>query len=627
MNKLFYLMSLMLIIVNLNAIQSIEFDHLPVPYHDKAVKVAYHNESRDHLFYGSDTWGVFFDFDNYYSEFDTLFFNINSAIVYSYQNRSNVKVSLYEHSITQPGSLIESKTVDLITGWNEILFSNTSRRKVWLVVEDATSNIEPQNYITASNGTGAQSYFKSNNGFYNFKNYGFQAELLFSLKGTFNREFTDLVIKDFSYDEEILPGATIKPNITLLNQSDYPVISSHLIINYSNPNNELNRRDSIGVFTQIPANSEYQLNSELIPELNLLASPNQYLVNISLIVHNDNEITENNTKTFIINCFNIEQDTICVENFIQSNSVLSNQMWNYQNTLINSSQMFRIDYYPDVSDYNYNNLHLSKNKFYNNYFYPNSIINGSKKIQGFQSDFYGNMFNDMSAQALTEKTFLSIDRVIIDTLETNIKFEFSLRNQDTRLFTNYLSECVIQVSVIQPYNINDHNSYMVTNTFSNLLSGTEITCNYGSEQSLSGSLAQDQFVFLADNVITDCKLLIQVYHKSSKQVLYFSTRDFPLLTINHANQPNNPSYPVSIYPNPVNNKSELKIKSEGLKKISIFNIKGQKVKELVSNNEKSDTITWNMLTDNHQRASSGIYFIKIHYHDQHEKIQKVLIIK
>lgn len=617
----------MLIIVNLNAIQSIEFDHLPIPKNDKAVKVAYHNENRDHLFYGSDTWAVLFNFDDYYAEYDTLFFNINSAFVYSYQNRSNVVVSLYEHSITQPGSLIESKTVNLISGWNEIAFTSVSRRKVWLMVDDATSNSNPQNYMVASNGSGTHSYYKSNNGYYNFENYGFQAELLFSLKGSFNKEFTDLVIKNFSFDGEITPSASLKPIITLSNQSDYPVISSHIIINYTNPNNELSRRDSIGVFTQIPPNSDYQINSEVIPEVNLLSHPNQYLINTAITVHNGEEITDNNSQSFIINCFDVVQDTIFIENFIQSNSVLSNQMWNMQNTLYNADNMLRIDYYPDNSDINYNYLHMLKNKFFNNYFYPNSIINGSAKIQGYQSEYYANQFLEYTNLALSEKTFLNIDRVIIDTVGTDITFEFALNNADTRIFTNYLGECVVQVSVIQPYIINDQPSYIMTNTFSNLLSGTELVCNYASQQSVTGIIPQDQFVLLNENNISDCKLLIQVYHKNTKHLLFATTSQFPELTFNQGNNPPATSYPVSIYPNPVQSKSEVSIKSDGLHKISIYNIKGQKINELTASSEKSDSITWNLLSEKHQRVSSGIYFIKIQYKNQHEKIQKVLVIK
>ncbi|HNX01414.1 MAG TPA: T9SS type A sorting domain-containing protein, partial [Candidatus Cloacimonadota bacterium] len=72
---------------------------------------------------------------------------------------------------------------------------------------------------------------------------------------------------------------------------------------------------------------------------------------------------------------------------------------------------------------------------------------------------------------------------------------------------------------------------------------------------------------------------------------------------------------VSNYPNPFNPETSISytLPTSGQVKISIYNIRGQLVKQLDDSYQASGkhTITWNGMNDNHEQASSGIYFCRI----------------
>ncbi len=86
----------------------------------------------------------------------------------------------------------------------------------------------------------------------------------------------------------------------------------------------------------------------------------------------------------------------------------------------------------------------------------------------------------------------------------------------------------------------------------------------------------------------------------------------------------------AIYPNPFNPTTNINysIKDEGLVEISVFNLKGQKVKTLVSKvSDAGDfSISWHGDTDNGEDTSSGVYFIRMNTVN-HIETRKVLMIK
>ncbi len=89
------------------------------------------------------------------------------------------------------------------------------------------------------------------------------------------------------------------------------------------------------------------------------------------------------------------------------------------------------------------------------------------------------------------------------------------------------------------------------------------------------------------------------------------------------------SIDLKIYPNPVrNNRVYFDVKSaEPLTKVSLYNIKGQKVTELVFDQNKRDQLfNWDKRDSKGQSVSSGIYFLKVS-NSKSAKTEKFIIFK
>ena len=90
---------------------------------------------------------------------------------------------------------------------------------------------------------------------------------------------------------------------------------------------------------------------------------------------------------------------------------------------------------------------------------------------------------------------------------------------------------------------------------------------------------------------------------------------------------------LSNYPNPFNPETTIKFKliESGEVKLIIYNIKGQKVKQLVSNsaNQLSEgqySVVWDGTDENNQPVTSGIYFYKLSA-GEYTQTRKMLLLK
>ena len=85
------------------------------------------------------------------------------------------------------------------------------------------------------------------------------------------------------------------------------------------------------------------------------------------------------------------------------------------------------------------------------------------------------------------------------------------------------------------------------------------------------------------------------------------------------------------YPNPFNPSTTIyfSIAKESIVKLSIFNIKGQKVKTLVNDNlEKGNhSVVWLGKDEADKFVSSGVYFYKIEFDGKTESVKKCLLLK
>ncbi|MCB5259631.1 MAG: T9SS type A sorting domain-containing protein [Candidatus Cloacimonadaceae bacterium] len=84
------------------------------------------------------------------------------------------------------------------------------------------------------------------------------------------------------------------------------------------------------------------------------------------------------------------------------------------------------------------------------------------------------------------------------------------------------------------------------------------------------------------------------------------------------------------YPNPFNPETLIQydLKDDGQVVIDIYNLKGQKVRSVVNNvkNAGSYTEIWDGTNNNSKQASSGVYFYRMHAHNQ-TMTNKMLLLK
>jgi flagellar hook assembly protein FlgD len=88
---------------------------------------------------------------------------------------------------------------------------------------------------------------------------------------------------------------------------------------------------------------------------------------------------------------------------------------------------------------------------------------------------------------------------------------------------------------------------------------------------------------------------------------------------------------ISNYPNPLNPTTTISfsIPDNGKIELSIYNIKGQKVKSLVKETIPAGdhNILWNGTDDNNKPVSSGVYFYKLIVNGKTEAVKKCLLLK
>lgn len=107
------------------------------------------------------------------------------------------------------------------------------------------------------------------------------------------------------------------------------------------------------------------------------------------------------------------------------------------------------------------------------------------------------------------------------------------------------------------------------------------------------------------------------------------------LTSSSVSSSNSTNVPMALtmesnYPNPFNPSTTIRfgIPTDGMVKLSIYNLKGQRVKELL--NEKvlagNHSIIWNGTDSNNRKVGSGIYFSRLEFAGK-SKIRKMMLLK
>jgi len=88
---------------------------------------------------------------------------------------------------------------------------------------------------------------------------------------------------------------------------------------------------------------------------------------------------------------------------------------------------------------------------------------------------------------------------------------------------------------------------------------------------------------------------------------------------------------ISNYPNPFNPSTtiEFSIQDNSKVELSIYNIKGQKIKTITNGNLDAGkhSIIWNGIDDFEKQVSSGVYYYKLNVNDKTVAMKKCLLLK
>ena len=91
------------------------------------------------------------------------------------------------------------------------------------------------------------------------------------------------------------------------------------------------------------------------------------------------------------------------------------------------------------------------------------------------------------------------------------------------------------------------------------------------------------------------------------------------------------SFSIRNFPNPFNpiTTIEFSIQNDSKIELSIYNIKGQKIKTLIQNEYLKGThsIIWNGADESNNPVSSGIYYYKLNVNGKTEVVKKCLLLK
>ncbi|HPR18917.1 MAG TPA: hypothetical protein PLD62_11790, partial [Candidatus Cloacimonadota bacterium] len=210
--------------------------------------VYYHDNTDDQHWFGSSSWAVKFDFEEYFGSLNGLNFSAEGALIYlpGSESSDNMQIRICENNVNQP-NLSASGTIfsttlsaaNMIFGdWNTIDFEQTiTNTLLWLVVDYPTNS--SHQFISASATGGMNSYFLYNDYYYSMYSVSYESEFLFSLYGYFETDGTDLDVIDFGYTGELGPGNRIYPYITVRNTSASAAIDPYLVFQLQSPDNYL----------------------------------------------------------------------------------------------------------------------------------------------------------------------------------------------------------------------------------------------------------------------------------------------------------------------------------------------------------------------------------------------------
>ncbi|MDD4666703.1 MAG: T9SS type A sorting domain-containing protein [Candidatus Cloacimonetes bacterium] len=588
MKRTFLLISLLLLVAMLPAIQCLMADGSRIPADSRDYHFRYHNSTNDYYFFGANKWAVSFDFSTAYPGLSALEFEISAARLWFPNPGDEVQIELCTDVDGQPGEVVRSASAFINQSLMDISFGESySASKIWLMVSYTTDI--GHRWVSASQSGGSNSYFMNEVGdiqmLSSFATAGFGCELLFGLLGDFQLAEPDLQLCSFDLSGELLPGNRVKPAFSIYNHGTESVTSANLELVFSRPGETAYQTLDIPLEEAIPAYSlvEYGVETSWLPEIELPDTPTQ----ISLIASLSSEYTENDTlqiNNLITRSYGVfadEMPVVLIENFLRQDE--TGVICTLQDAVINEHHQ-RINYYPILSD-SLSNLQAQRRfNWYQFNSVPRTVALGDKRITGFRED-YSELFSTLISDVQSRRTFVSSSSCSTVPVEgsESIQVEIQLSNAQTDLYSGsgqgIMSGSRFFVALVKKFLGDGYESY-VLDRFISFADTIGIAMSAGSSFSKMYSFSSSGIT--NGELVDNYRLIYWLQGVGGGRIHYANFCDFRPETYVSNSDPLPPVPSIRIWPNPASPSFGINIEAKDLVNgsISVFNIRGQKLCQL-----------------------------------------------
>jgi len=614
---------------------------------ERQTSIYYHTNTLDQLWYGSNSWGVKYDFRDVVVV-DS--FTVETVSVFFPQATGELNLKLYTDELQPLDSLAVSfSDIPVQEGWNEFdlnLADQITGQLFWVIVDYETnhSNTNPENnrYMGASAVGGAHSYFwvppegpnGSVPGYYaNMAEMSIVSELLFTVGGIlhFEEEGYDLELSAFDLTGEFVPGGEIFPTARIRNNSGTDIDDLVSIsLRLSNADPEIDTWD-----VTLPYNLELAAGEETIILFDneqyiytLLETPAQYRLRAELQYEFDPYLA-NNLIESAFHTFTRPREKYLIENFVRSTDQSSLDLINAQQDIVTDT-LFSINYFFNPLDEPYYAADAALQKdYYQLGGFPFTILEGRDKIAGYFPG-YPDTLSARIDRVIPQETFLYLDEEttqnIIDPTEFLMQLRFDIRNDNSYIFDNNLSDLRMFMAFVEKDNPDIPGIHL------------RYIHRYQSDGNLTlGFEDQYQFVWthniqtinsiyweIDEENLEHFEIVVWLQNRVTKEIFFvesFRLDEFEFATGVGEDVITPLAAEVSLYPNPLHGNQSLQFSITGRREIQtvqirVYNIKGQLVDELYE--DASGTvrqIIWDGLENRGATFGSGVYIARIDLDD------------
>ena len=609
----------------LYAIQCVSADGRAIGDSSREYHYHYHTSFNDLNFFGSNRWGVRFNFRSAYPGMSEVNFRAQGARIWLPHTGGTMGVELRVDVDGNPGELLSSKTVSITDNQVDIHFDSEHTAETFWLMADYTTN-GMNRFVSASTGGGTHSYYMNQVGdiqhLSSFAQAGFACELLFGLLGEFSLDEVDLQLTDFDLEGDLLPGNRVKPAFRVYNHSDTSILNANLRLILSRPG--FSQYDSLNV--EIPQGLAPREYYEFDPALHnvtidLPDEPTQLRIEAVLtseFAENDT-LFANNKRLSNFQIFTDESPVQLIENFMRQDetSVISSIQQGYL-----TESRHALQYFPILSDPLANLPSMRRFNWYSFNSIPRTVVAGTQRIVGF-TDQYEPKFLAALENIEDYRSFISSATCQMESVENseNVNVVLKFTNDNTKLYTgvgqSLMTASRVFAGLFEKHDFGESESYVLSRwiAFSDTVStalnmGSTITKSYSFTASgLFGNEGEDSY-----------RIYYWVQGERGGRIYYADYQDFDSqIFVSNDDELLFPA-PLRVYPNPLSGQSSLKISIDQPAKLSIYNLRGQRIFS-TEQCPKSLELPASLF------PVSGIYFIRLKQEGRGANTRKISIIK